>query len=162
MHPVQGWGDIPERWLYVPSVLMLYESGVHLVLQRTRKPAGKALRRWFADEVMPQLARDGRYAPERTVIDGEIKLRPEAEELRARGPDAWKQARDVEELLSQGPKHWKHLPAGRRAALQLEYERRYGDPPIATATAAAPRIPSKRIPSKRIPSKRIPSKAHAG
>jgi prophage antirepressor-like protein len=127
-------GAIPDRWQYVPSVLVLYESGMHMVLQRTRKPAGKALRRWFADHVMPQLARDGRYAPERTVIDGEIKFEP-----------------SVEELIEQGPEHWKHLPAGRRAALMVKYRQRQGHdfPPRGTKSVPPHPPPKKQAEALR-------------
>lgn len=52
---------------YAPRVTVLYESGLHLALLRTRKPAGKKLRRLLAEQVLPQLARDGRYDPEHQV-----------------------------------------------------------------------------------------------
>ena len=51
---------------------ILFESGVHLTLQKTEQAAGRALRRLMADEVFPQLARDGRYSPRREVVDGRI------------------------------------------------------------------------------------------
>ncbi len=58
----QGTGSVPlgsNRGLVV-----LFESGLHLALVKTRKPAGIRLRRFLADEVLPQLVRTGQYAPE--------------------------------------------------------------------------------------------------
>jgi len=47
-----------------PNLLLLTESGLHLVLQKTTMPAGVRLRRFLANEVLPQLARTGKYDPE--------------------------------------------------------------------------------------------------
>ncbi|MEN0066405.1 MAG: BRO family protein [Myxococcota bacterium] len=41
--------------------LLLTESGWNLVFIKTRKPIGVALRRFLADEVLPQLSRTGQY-----------------------------------------------------------------------------------------------------
>ncbi len=46
------------------GVVVLFESGLYLALAKTGKPAGVRFRRFLADEVMPQLARTGRYEPE--------------------------------------------------------------------------------------------------
>ncbi|MCK6527689.1 hypothetical protein L6R50_09035 [Myxococcota bacterium] len=54
------------------GILILFESGLHLVLAKTRKPVGVRLRRFLVDDVLPQLVRDGRYAPERTLVGGEL------------------------------------------------------------------------------------------
>jgi hypothetical protein len=43
---------------------VLFESGLHLALAKTNLPIGKRLRRFLVDEVLPQLVRTGRYAPE--------------------------------------------------------------------------------------------------
>lgn len=40
-----------------PSALLLFEPGLHLVLTKTSKPVGRALRRYLVDEVLPRLAR---------------------------------------------------------------------------------------------------------
>jgi prophage antirepressor-like protein len=45
------------------KLLVLTEEGVNLVCIKTEKPAGKALRRWLAREVLPQIRRTGAYAP---------------------------------------------------------------------------------------------------
>lgn len=45
------------------SLLVLFESGVFLLLAKTALPLGVALRRFLVDEVLPQLAREGRYQP---------------------------------------------------------------------------------------------------
>lgn len=42
-----------------PSLMLLTESGVNLVAILTRQPAGKRLRRWLAEEVLPTLRRTG-------------------------------------------------------------------------------------------------------
>ena len=49
------------------SLVILYEPGLHKALLLSRQPRARAMRRWLAEEVMPQLARDGRYSPERQV-----------------------------------------------------------------------------------------------
>lgn len=54
----KGTGSVPlggNRGL-----LVLFESGVHLALVKTRKPAGVRLRRFLVDKVLPQLVRTGR------------------------------------------------------------------------------------------------------
>lgn len=43
--------------------LVLFESGLYLACILSKKPAGRRLRRWLADEVLPQLRREGRYEP---------------------------------------------------------------------------------------------------
>lgn len=59
-----------------PQMVVLYETGLWLVLTKTHRPAGKALRKVLADEVLPQLARDGRYLPEREVTEqGQMQVR---------------------------------------------------------------------------------------
>jgi hypothetical protein len=59
---------LPGAEELAPSVhhrlLVLFESGLHLALIKTRKPHGKRLRRFLAEEVMPQLVRNG------TLFDG--------------------------------------------------------------------------------------------
>lgn len=46
------------------NLLVLFEPGVFLVLAKTSKPIGRKLRRFLVDEVMPQLARTGRFSPQ--------------------------------------------------------------------------------------------------
>lgn len=55
---------LPTSGLGRGSLLVLFESGLHLVLAKTNLPIGKRLRRFLVDEVLPQLVRTGRYAPE--------------------------------------------------------------------------------------------------
>jgi prophage antirepressor-like protein len=43
------------------SLTLLTESGLHLALMLSRKPAGRRLRRWLATEVLPEIARTGGY-----------------------------------------------------------------------------------------------------
>jgi prophage antirepressor-like protein len=45
------------------GVLVLFESGLYLALAKTEKEAGIRFRRFLVDEVLPQLARTGRYTP---------------------------------------------------------------------------------------------------
>lgn len=45
---------IPAR---APTLLLLFEPGVHLVLTKTAKPIGRELRRFLVDEVLPRLVR---------------------------------------------------------------------------------------------------------
>lgn len=44
-----------------PALLMLTESGVHLVSLLSRQPAAKRLRRWLASEVLPAIRKTGFY-----------------------------------------------------------------------------------------------------
>ena len=46
-----------------PSLVILYESGLHLALLKTRKPAGRRLRRLLAMEVLPKLMRGEPVVP---------------------------------------------------------------------------------------------------
>ncbi len=72
--------SLSQSLLHTSQLVILYESGVHLALLKTRKPAGRRLRRFLAGEVMPQLRRDGRYSPERNINDDEIRPEVEAHE----------------------------------------------------------------------------------
>lgn len=45
----------------INHLLLLKESGFHLVCLKTDKPVGRRLRRWLSDEVMPSLVRAGSY-----------------------------------------------------------------------------------------------------
>ena len=65
---------------FTSRLILLYESGLHLSLIKTRKPKGRALRRELADKVLPQLARDGRYDPERMVTPEGKLVDPAADE----------------------------------------------------------------------------------
>jgi prophage antirepressor-like protein len=53
-------------------LILLFEPGLHLALAKSNKPVGRRLRRFIADEVLPQISRDGAYLPERTVEDGKL------------------------------------------------------------------------------------------
>lgn len=55
------------------KVRILFEPGLHKLLMHCKRPAAKAFRDKFAEHVSPQLARDGRYSPDRTVTaEGEM------------------------------------------------------------------------------------------
>jgi prophage antirepressor-like protein len=55
------------------GTILLFESGLYLALAKTNKPVGKRLRRFLAEEVLPQIARDGSYIPSRSVEDGKLE-----------------------------------------------------------------------------------------
>jgi hypothetical protein len=58
--PTAGEGS----WVIHPStsqLMILYASGVHLVLLNTEKPVGTKLHRWLVDEVFPSLRATGTY-----------------------------------------------------------------------------------------------------
>lgn len=61
-----------------PSLLVLFEPGLHLALVKTSKPAGRMLRRFIVDEVLPALARTGSYSPEESEEEEEEASRPSA------------------------------------------------------------------------------------
>lgn len=60
------------------AITVLYEPGLHLVLLLTKKATGKRLRKHLAEHVLPQLARDDSYSPDRKVdgdaiVDRDVK-----------------------------------------------------------------------------------------
>lgn len=57
----------PKVW----QLLVIFESGLNLACMKTRKPLGKKLRRWLAEEVLPQIRRTGAYV----APDGELERR---------------------------------------------------------------------------------------
>lgn len=59
----ESGGTSAEVSKFAGRLVVVTESGLHLLLLKTRKPAGRRLRRLLATEVLPQLARTGRYAP---------------------------------------------------------------------------------------------------
>lgn len=65
-------GPVPVSSRTNRGLLILFESGLHLVLAKTTKPVGRRLRRFLVDQVLPQIVRDGRYDPEREVVDGQV------------------------------------------------------------------------------------------
>ncbi len=68
-----GTESVPSR---TRSLVLLFESGLHLGLIKTRKPVGQRLRRFLVEQVMPQLARAGRYRPELQLAeDGALAAR---------------------------------------------------------------------------------------
>ncbi len=64
------------------GLLLLYESGLHMALLKTNKPEGGRLRRFLVEQVLPQLVRDGRYLPERAVVEGVLRDPGQERELR--------------------------------------------------------------------------------
>lgn len=56
-------------------LMLLSEKGLHKVLMLTRQPAGDRMRDWLAADVLPQIARDGHFAPDRQVVDGKLEAR---------------------------------------------------------------------------------------
>lgn len=65
-----------------PSLVLLFESGVHLVVTKTDKEVGVRFRRFLVDEVLPQLARtgtysrDGEYVPPRVTKKADPQVIP--------------------------------------------------------------------------------------
>lgn len=64
-------GSLPSS--RIPSLMLLSEKGLYKVLMLTRQPAGDRMRDWLAAEVLPQIARDGHFAPDRQVVDGKLE-----------------------------------------------------------------------------------------
>ncbi|WP_373047201.1 Bro-N domain-containing protein [Vulgatibacter sp.] len=64
--------SVPSR---APSLLLLFETGLHLVCLKTRSEVGRKLRRFLADEVLPQLVRTGEYSPEVSLADEERRTK---------------------------------------------------------------------------------------
>lgn len=64
--------------------LVLFESGLNKALMLSRKPLGRRLRQFLADEVLPQLTRTGRYDPDEATVDHERDSRGELDDRMAR------------------------------------------------------------------------------
>ncbi len=71
---------------FVSRLMLLFEPALHFVCIKTNKPIGKKLRRFLVHEVMPQLARDGRYSPDRKVIDDEVVEKNVMDDIRLKSP----------------------------------------------------------------------------
>jgi len=54
------------------SLLILFQSGLWMVLVKTRRAVGKRLRRFLVDQVLPQIARTGEFSHEREVVGGVV------------------------------------------------------------------------------------------
>lgn len=82
-----GTDSVPSSRLgtdYVPGhtrhVTVLYEAGLWLCLAKSEMELGRKLRRFLVDNVLPQIARDGRYSPEREVTpEGQLVAREAAQ-----------------------------------------------------------------------------------
>lgn len=51
------------------SITLLTEQGLTLVTLLSRKPAGRAMRRWISSEVMPSIRKTGRYELDKHAIE---------------------------------------------------------------------------------------------
>lgn len=65
-------GDDSSSLPFASVLMLLSEKGLHKVLMLTRQPAGDRMRDWLAGEVLPQIVRDGRFLPDRRVVDGQL------------------------------------------------------------------------------------------
>lgn len=70
---------VPPR---ASSLMLLLEPGLHLVLTKTDKPMGQRLRRFLADDVLPQIVRQGSYHPEETSLVHQASTSPNLLERR--------------------------------------------------------------------------------
>ena len=58
------WAILSQRervYPQVSSLMILYTSGIHLVLLNTSKPIGTKIHQWLVDEVFPSLKETGSY-----------------------------------------------------------------------------------------------------
>ncbi len=70
---------VPPR---ASSLMLLLEPGLHLVLTKTDKPLGQRLRRFLADDVLPQIVRRGSYQPDETSLVHLASISPNLTERR--------------------------------------------------------------------------------
>jgi hypothetical protein len=84
--------------------MLLFEPALHFVCIKTNKPIGKKLRRFLIDKVMPQLARDGRYSPDREVIDDEVVEKEVAEAIREESPVSNREKRLAKQMKAKALK----------------------------------------------------------
>ena len=96
---LEGTDSVPS--MTNSSLTVLFESGVNLASMLTRKPLGRRLRRWLAEEVLPALRRTGRYEVPAAEHAPRVELRQLREErLRMRE----ERLRDQEERLVRSGK----------------------------------------------------------
>jgi prophage antirepressor-like protein len=100
-----GGNFTPSR---APAITLLYESGLWLALTRTGMDAGKRLRRFLVDNVLPQIARDGRYSPEREVTrEGQLVAREAAQAAEDRRLAVEREKIDVEKRKLAADGLWR-------------------------------------------------------
>jgi prophage antirepressor-like protein len=66
-----------------PSAVLIFESGLWLLCQNSRKVIGQKLRRWLADEVLPSIRKNGKYEAKRNPFISPkeaIRLKDEVEQ----------------------------------------------------------------------------------
>lgn len=100
------------------AVLVLFESGLNACLMRSTKPAGRQLWRRVTREILPQIHRDGRYSPERQVVDGQL-VESAREQTSPAGADEVVLAQHHEESSQDsmvGPERRRGLASLARAA----------------------------------------------
>jgi prophage antirepressor-like protein len=59
---------------FAPSLMVLFVSGLHLVLLKTGMPSGRRLRRFLVTEVLPKLVRDESIGTPQLAIEREERL----------------------------------------------------------------------------------------
>jgi prophage antirepressor-like protein len=101
-----GDDSSPSR---APSLILLTEAGMNLVLILSRQPKAAAIQDWLAEEVMPQLTRDGRYDPSRRV-EGPHVVEP------VPTPPARDELADLRQRLDLARGLLAELPEDRRAS----------------------------------------------
>ena len=144
LHELVAEAGLPTAGLGRGSLLLLFESGLHLVLAKTSQPIGRRLRRFLADQVLPQLARTGAYQPERAEGHGQAEARASRTAPPARGPSTSAQDGvhevDPEGPTLRGPRTWQlhpRGPAGGRLAPSGAPLRDPADPPPHRAAGVA-------------------------
>lgn len=95
-----GTTSVPSR---SPSVMVLYERGLHLALLKTNKAAGRRLRTWLAERAMPALARGKAIDAHGQVLEG-THGRPalDTDDLRQRRLTLAEGRRTLERLEREG------------------------------------------------------------
>lgn len=85
--------------------LLLLESGINLVTLKTGKPAGIALRKLFAEVVMPEMARTGQYIPGSSAATTPTTAMATATEPEQQPETDWRILRERRLALAADRKH---------------------------------------------------------
>jgi len=150
------------------GALVLFESGLNIAAMKTEKPAGRALRRWLATEVLPAIRRTGAYAVTgggpgagRRALPSPASraaraMRREAKRLEAQGMRAAAEhlrLSALEALVDRAMPEVRAVLAAELAAAELEKGEQPSEAPALPAPAgAAEPAPAPARPTPPVPS----------
>lgn len=104
-----------------PSLMLLFESGIHLVAMRARTDRARSWRRWLASEVLPSIRRTGTYrAPAPSTTPSLVDLAMQM----SRAGDSGEEIEHVLRLVAPGRRRVAGPRRPRASDAVLDYLRR--------------------------------------